>query len=67
MDEVGHESLVLAEVDPTDLASLHIQELVRARATGPDGTLEGVGVLEQFVLGDHEPTGLTGFTDGAPG
>ncbi|MEL7210356.1 MAG: hypothetical protein AAGK32_19350, partial [Actinomycetota bacterium] len=61
-DEVGSESLVLDEVDPTDPSSIHIQELVRARC----GDREGVGVLEQLVFGDHEPTGLTGFVDGAP-
>jgi hypothetical protein len=61
--EVGGESLVLDEIDPSDLASIHIQEVVRARMGGR----EGVGVLEQLVFGDHEPTGLTGFIDGAAG
>jgi hypothetical protein len=61
--EVGSEALVLDEVDPSDLSSIHIQELVRARV----GDREGVGVLEQLVFGDHEPTGLAGFIDGARG
>jgi hypothetical protein len=62
-DSVGSESLVLADVDPTHPSSVHIQELVRARV----GDREGVGILEQLVFGDHEPTGLTGFVDGATG
>ena len=63
IDEVGSESLVLADVDPGDPTSIHIQELVRARV----GEREGVGVLEQLVFGEHEPTGLTGFVDGLSG
>jgi hypothetical protein len=61
--EVGGESLVLADVDPTDPSSIHIQQLVRARV----GDRVGVGVLEQLVFGDHHPTGLSGFADGATG
>jgi hypothetical protein len=61
--EVGSESLVLAEVDAGDPSSVHIQELVRARM----GDRRGFGVLEQLAFGDHRPTGLSGFVDGAPG
>ncbi|MEM9713784.1 MAG: hypothetical protein AAGA17_16310 [Actinomycetota bacterium] len=58
---VGHDTLVLADVDPIDFVNLHIQSVVRATA----GDEVGVGVLEQLVIGPHEPTGLTGLADGA--
>lgn len=60
--ETGREDLVLADFDPSDMSGMHIQNIVRARLSGPgaDG-LEGIGVLEQIVLGEHEPTGLKGF------
>jgi hypothetical protein len=43
-----------------DLHSVHVQNVVRARM----GERVGIGVLEQFCLGPHEPTGLHGFIDG---
>lgn len=58
---VGHESLVLADLDPLDAANLHVQSVVRATA----GDRVGVGVLEQLVIGVHEPSGFTGLLDGA--
>lgn len=57
---VHRESLVLADVDPVDLHSVHVQNVVTAQM----GERTGVGVLEQFCMGDHEPTGLVGFLDG---
>lgn len=62
---IGSESLALTDLDPTDLAALHVQQVVRATADGPAGTRTGWGVLEQLVVGPHEPSGLTGFTDPA--
>ena len=58
--ETGRESIRLDDFDPLDFASLHLQNLVIATM----GDRTGVGVLEQIHLGPHEPTGLTGFTDG---
>lgn len=58
--EIGREDLVLDAVDPLDLTALHHQSVVRAHLDGEPG----VGVVEQFVLGPHQPTGMTGFTDG---
>lgn len=60
--EVGSESIAVGDFDPGDPTTVHIQELVRARV----GDRVGIGVLEQLVFGDHEPTGLTGVFDGAP-
>jgi len=59
--EVGRESIALDDFDPLAPSSLHLQNIVRARM----GDRTGIGVLEQIALGPHEPTGLTGFTDGA--
>ncbi len=58
---VGRETLVLADIDPLDPANLHVQSVVRATA----GERVGVGVLEQLVIGPHEPSGLVGLLDGA--
>jgi hypothetical protein len=50
--------------NPTDPANLHIQAIVDATYTSPDGEVEeGIGILEQMAIGPH-PTGLTGLTDG---
>lgn len=59
---VGSESF-----DPETLAllspdNIHVQQVVRARS----GDRQGMGVLEQVVIGPYEPHGLTGFLDGAP-
>lgn len=61
-EAVGTERFATAEVDPLALDSLHVQQVCRARA----GDREGVGVLEQLVIGPHEPSGLTDLLDGAP-
>jgi len=58
--EIGGETLVLDDIDPTDPASIHIQTVVKAHW----GDRVGVGILEQLAFGDHSPTGLTGVLDG---
>jgi hypothetical protein len=40
-----------------------VQQVVRARC----GDDDGIGVLEQYSLGPHAPSGFTDFSDGAPG
>jgi hypothetical protein len=50
-------------VPPLDPRFLHVQQLCRARW----GAREGLGVLEQLVIGPHEPSGFTGLLDGARG
>ncbi len=52
--------------DPTAFEYLHTQSVVRAVSSGELGDHEGIGVLEQYVVGRHDPTGLTGLNDGAP-
>lgn len=58
---VTHDTLTLAELDPLEFDNLHIQAVVRARL----GDQVGVGVLEQLVIGPHEPSGFQGLADGA--
>ena len=45
--------------DPARVENFHVQTLVRATM----GDRVGTGILEQLVLGPHEPSGFTGFTD----
>lgn len=57
----GYDEWVVDELEPTAPQHTHVQQLVRARW----GDRVGIGVLEQLVIGAHEPSGLTGFFDGA--
>lgn len=59
---VTAESWSLAEVNPNDLLHLHIQSICEARA----GRRRGVGVLEQLIIGPHEPSGFRELFDTAP-
>jgi hypothetical protein len=58
--EIGREDIALEDFDPLDISSIHLQNIVTARLDGHTG----VGVVEQFVLGPHHPTGMQGFLDG---
>lgn len=50
------------ELDNLEIPNLHVQQLMRARW----GDRVGLGVLEQFVIGPHAPTGVTGVNDPPP-
>ena len=56
---VGHESIKLDDFKEPDPSTWHLQNVVVARMEGRTG----IGVLEQALIGPHEPTGLTGFLD----
>lgn len=43
---------------------VHVQTIVKATTSGAAGVHEGLGVLEAFVVGRHDPSGLTGLFDG---
>jgi hypothetical protein len=60
-EEVECEQWNLADVNPLDPRYIHIQELCRARM----GEREGIGILEQLVIGPHQPSGFEGLFDGA--
>lgn len=58
---VHHEEWDLASVDPLDPRFLHVQQLCRVTANGE----AGVGILEQLVIGPHDPSGFAEILDGA--
>ena len=62
-EAVGCESWELAKLAPLDPRHVHVQQLVRARM----GERQGIGVLEQLMIGPHAPSGFTGLLDGAGG
>jgi hypothetical protein len=57
----GAESWKPAELAPLDPRHIHVQQLCRARWEGR----EGIGVLEQLVIGPHQPSGFKSLFDGA--
>jgi hypothetical protein len=61
-DDVTYgEAWNVADIDPMEPRHLHVQQVCRARM----GHREGVGVLEQLVLGPHAPSGFTSILDPA--
>jgi hypothetical protein len=64
---VARDDIDLGALDPLVPNNLHIQALARAEHAGPDGTgSQGIGIVEQLVIGPHAPSGLAGIVDGAP-
>jgi hypothetical protein len=61
-NEVAGESWMLSEVDPSVPLHLHVQAICEASL----GSRRGIGVLEQLILGPHEPTGFKELFDMAP-
>jgi len=61
-EAVGASRWRLDGLDPLDARHVHVQQLVRARM----GERQGLGVLEQLILGPHAPSGFTALLDGAP-
>ena len=62
--EVGGERWSLPVSDPLAVHHVHVQAL--CRAVRDDGA-EGIGILEQLVLGPHARSGFTSLLDGARG
>ncbi len=63
---LGYDSYETASVNENDPRFQHIQAFVTVRLTGPGVERKGVGVLEQLVLGEYKPHGITGIFDPAP-
>lgn len=63
---LGYDSYDLSAVDETAPQFLHVQAFVRAHLTSGGFEQEGVGVLEQLVIGPHAPSGFTDLFDPAP-
>ena len=66
-DALGYEALNLNEINESAFQHLHIQAFVQALLTDGHGEEKrGRGVLEQTILGPHEPTGFKDVFDMAP-
>lgn len=63
---VGFERWTLPVATPCDPTHLHIQAVCRARLASDGAVHDGIGILEQLIIGPHEPLGLTGIIDPAP-
>jgi hypothetical protein len=64
---VGYEAFDLATVNETEYKFWHVQAFCHARLTGAEGgEKKGVGILEQLIIGPHEPSGFKEFLDMAP-
>ena len=64
-DRTGYDVYDLATIDETLPVNLHVQAFCHARLTENGRSRDGVGVLEQLVIGPHAPSGFTGLVDGA--
>jgi hypothetical protein len=63
---VARESFRPSELDPLVPVNLHIQAISKARHEGPGLASDGIGIVEQLVIGPHAPSGLASILDGAP-
>lgn len=52
-------------LNPLELPNLHVQTLCVARHEGGGATSDGIGLVEQLVIGPHRPSGFAGLVDGA--
>ena len=59
--EQTYEEYALADVD--DAANLHIQAICDVSMSGDLGERRGRGVLEQLIVGRHEPSGFESMMD----
>jgi len=63
---VAREDFKPAELDPLVPTNLHIQAICAVRHEGPGGlAADGMGILEQLVIGPHSPSGFASILDGA--
>lgn len=63
--KVAREDFATETLDPLLVPNLHVQAICRARHEGHGLASEGLGVLEQLVIGPHAPSGFEGLLDGA--
>ncbi len=62
---VEREDMRPDQLDPLDLSHLHIQAIATARHEGGGTASDGIGIVEQLVIGPHAPSGFAGLNDGA--
>ena len=65
VDRTGYDVYDLAAIDEISPLHLHVQAFCRAELREGGRTRAGVGVLEQLVIGPHEPSGFREMLDGA--
>ncbi|ANP47607.1 hypothetical protein [Candidatus Viadribacter manganicus] len=63
--ETAYDAIDLATIDDAAPGQLHIQALARATLHTASGEHRGHGVLEQFLIGPHAPSGFKSMLDGA--
>jgi hypothetical protein len=59
--ETGYEVWDLSEIDPGDYTFFHTHQIAKATL----GSEQGIGMLENLVVGRHDPSGFEDFFDGA--
>ena len=64
-DRTGYDVYDLGAIDEREALHLHVQAFCRARLSEGGRTKQGIGVLEQLVLGAHQPSGFRELLDGA--
>jgi hypothetical protein len=62
---VEREDFRPADLDPMLVPNLHIQAICTARHEGGGASANGIGIVEQLVLGPHAPSGFKQMFDGA--
>ena len=58
---VAGESWKTDDLNELAIDNVHVQQVVKARMDG----MEGIGALEQIILGPYAKAGFKGFLDGA--
>jgi len=61
---VGGDRWTLPVDDPLAPHHLHVQAVCRATYRDERGEATGLGIFEQFVIGEHQPSRLRGLFDG---
>jgi hypothetical protein len=64
--ETAYDVIDTTEIDDSAPGQIHIQALARATLTDNGKSYSGAGVLEQFLIGPHAPSGFASMLDGAP-
>jgi hypothetical protein len=62
---VAREDFRPADLNPMDLPNLHIQAICTAHHDGGGASADGIGIVEQLVIGPHKPSGFETLLDGA--
>jgi hypothetical protein len=63
---LGYDEYETASVNENDPRFLHIQAICSAHLSGPGVERDGMGVLEQLIIGPHAPSGFKDILDTAP-